>query len=132
MQLESDEFRVFLSRRKDRNYWDIARFGWNADYNDAEDFLDVFASDNPQNDAAYQSMAFNRLLDDARSEPNLLKRRHLLEQAESILLHDYALIPVYFYNARRLVSPCIGGAVITPMNHTYSQYLFWKTHQDRK
>jgi oligopeptide transport system substrate-binding protein len=121
VQLESDEFRVFLSRRKDRHYWDIARFGWNADYNDAENFLDVFARDSPQNDAVYKSTSFNRLLDDARGESNRVRRRHLLEQAESVLLHDYVVIPVYFYNARRLVSPCIGGATITPMNHTYSK-----------
>jgi oligopeptide transport system substrate-binding protein len=127
VQIESDEFRVFLSRRKDRNYWDIARFGWNADYNDAENFLDVFARDSPQNDAAYKSTTFNRLLDDARDESNLARRRQQLEQAESVLLHDYVVIPVYFYNARRLVSPCIGGATITPMNHTYSKYLFWRT-----
>ena len=132
VRLESDEFRVFLSRRKDRHYWDIARFGWNADYNDAEDFLDVFAHDSPENDAIYKNKSFNRLLDDARGESNLVRRRHLLERAESVLLHDYVVIPVYFYNARRMVSPCIGGATITPMNHTYSKYLFWRTQIDQK
>jgi len=126
VQLKSDEFRVFLSRRKDRRYWDIARFGWNADYNDPEDFLDIFTRGSPQNDASYANASFNDLVNQARNETNLVTRRKLLEQAESVLLRDYVLIPIYFYNARRMVSPCVGGATITPMNHTYSKYLYWR------
>ncbi len=126
VQLKSDEFRVFLSRRKDHRYWDIARFGWNADYDDPEDFLDIFTIDSPQNDAGYANASFNTIVNQARDETNLVTRRRLLEQAESVLLRDYVLIPVYFYNARRMVSPCVGGATITPMNHTYSKYLYWQ------
>ncbi len=128
VHLISDEFRLFLARRKDRSYWDIARFGWNADYDDAASFLDVFARNSPQNDADYQNTSYNLLLGKARHEPNVNSRRILLEHAESVLLNDYGLIPVYFYNARRMVNPCLGGATITPMNRTYSKYLYWKAN----
>jgi ABC-type oligopeptide transport system substrate-binding subunit len=43
-----------------------------------------------------------------------------------VLLNDYPIIPVYFYTARRLVKPYLGGAEITPLNHTYSKHLYWK------
>jgi oligopeptide transport system substrate-binding protein len=124
--LTSEEFRVFLAGRKDRSRWDVARLGWYADYDDPASFLEVFSRDNSQNDPGYESSEFNHLIDAARIEPNPERRIDLLERSEEVLLNDYPIIPVYFYTARRLVKPYLGGAVITPLNHTYSKHLYWK------
>ncbi len=127
VEMISDEFRVFLVRRKDHDRWDIARYGWTADYDDAASFLEVFTSGSTENDSGYTSVSYNSFLHAARLEPNILKRRDLLERAEGTLLNDYAIIPIYFYKARRLVKPYVGGATITPLNRTYSRYLYWKS-----
>jgi oligopeptide transport system substrate-binding protein len=124
--LVSDEFRVFLAGRRDRSRWDVARLGWYADYDDPASFLEVFSKNNSQNDPGYISFEFNKLIDAARIEPNPEQRMLLLHGSEEILLNDYPIIPVYFYTARRLVKPYLGGAEITPLNHTYSKHLFWK------
>lgn len=125
-ELLSDEFRVFLAGRKDRTQWDVARLAWNADYDDPASFLDVFAHGNTENDPGYESGAFNELINKARMEANWGNRIASLRESEHVLLGDYPIIPVYFYTARRLVKPYIGGARITPLNHTYSKHLFWK------
>ncbi len=124
--LVSDEFRVFLAGRKDHSRWDVARLGWYADYDDPASFLEVFSQTNSQNDPGYVSSEFNALIDNARVEPNPDKRIQYLHKSEEILLNDYPIIPVYFYTARRLVKPYLGGAAITPLNHTYSKHLYWK------
>ena len=124
--LLSDEFRVFLAGRKDRSRWDVARLGWYADYDDPASFLEVFSKNNSQNDPGYINSAFNELIDAARFEPNSDKRILLLQHSEEVMLNDYPIIPVYFYTARRLVKPYVGGATITPLNHTYSKHLYWK------
>lgn len=124
--LASEEFRVFLAGRKDRRRWDVARLGWYADYDDPASFLDVFTKDNNQNDPGYVSPEFNDLINAARVEANPEKRILLLQKSEKILLDDYPIIPVYFYTARRLVKPYLGGAEISPLNHTYSRHLYWK------
>ena len=124
--LVSDEFRVFLAGRKDRGRWDVARLGWYADYDDPASFLEVFTRNNSQNDPGYVSSEFNDLIDAARIEPNPDKRILLLRRSEQVMLNDYPIIPVYFYTARRLVKPYLGGAAITPLNHTYSKHLYWK------
>jgi oligopeptide transport system substrate-binding protein len=72
------------------------------------------------------SPEFNKLIDAARTEPKLEQRILLLQKSEEVLLNDYPIIPVYFYTARRLVKPYLGGAEITPLNHTYSKHLYWK------
>jgi oligopeptide transport system substrate-binding protein len=125
-ELASDEFRVFLAGRKDRGRWDVARLGWTADFNDPISFLEVFARSNIQNDPGYTSKAFNDSIDKAEVEPSQEKRKALLRHSEEILLNDYPIIPIYFYEARRLVKPYVGGAELTPMNRTYSRHLFWK------
>jgi oligopeptide transport system substrate-binding protein len=124
--LVSDEFRVFLEGRKDHSRWNVARLGWYADYDDPSSFLEVFSKDNVQNDPGYVSSEFNDLIDASRIEPNPDKRIQLLQKSEEVLLDDYPIIPVYFYMARRLVKPYLGGAAITPLNHTYSKHLYWK------
>lgn len=124
-ELISDEFRVFLAGRKDRSRWDVARIGWNADYDDPASFLDVFAKSEEQNDPEYDSDKFNLLIDDARVEPEPGRRLDLLRKSEEVLLGDYPIIPIYFYKARRLVKPYLGGAEISPMNHSHSKHLYW-------
>jgi oligopeptide transport system substrate-binding protein len=124
--LVSDEFRVFLAGRKDRSRWDVARLGWYADYDDPASFLEVFSKNNSQNDPDYMSDEFNKLIDSARIEPDPAVRIQLLQKSEEVLLNDYPIIPVYFYTARRLVKPYLGGAEISPLNHTYSKHLYWK------
>jgi oligopeptide transport system substrate-binding protein len=125
-ELVSDEFRVFLDGRKDRGKWDAVRLGWSADYDDAASFLEMFGRAGNQDDSGYRSANFNALLDAARGEPNPSVRRATLEEAERVLLSDYPVIPIYFYNARRLVKPYVGGASITPLNRAYSRHLYWR------
>jgi oligopeptide transport system substrate-binding protein len=125
-ELDSDEFRVFLAGRKDRTRWDVARLGWDADYDDPSSFLDVFTPGNNQNDSAYNNTAFNEAILEARADPRPDSRLMRLSSAERILLNDYPIIPIYFKKARRLVKPNVGGAQLTPMNRTYSKNLFWK------
>jgi oligopeptide transport system substrate-binding protein len=124
-ELSSDEFRVFLIGRKDRSRWDVARLGWDADYDDPASFLEVLSQGNNQNDPAYNSVLFTKLMGQARVEAQPERRLVLLRKAEQVLLNDYPIIPIYFSRRRRLVKPYVGGAKMTPMYRTYSKNLFW-------
>ncbi len=126
-KLVSDEFRVFLDSRHDHRLWDVARLGWSADYDDPANFLENFSDGNAQNDPDYRSAEFNRYLSDARETSDANERLRVLRRAEQSLLNDYPIIPIYFYQARRLVKPYLGGAHITPMNRTYTKDLYWQT-----
>ncbi len=125
-ELIADEFRVFLVGRREKDRWDVARLGWMADYADPSSFLDVFSRESGENDSGYVNTTFSELLNHAESEPEGQQRMALLRNAEQVLLDDYPIIPVYFYRARRLVKPYLGGAQLTSMNRTYSKHLFWR------
>src|SRR5262245_29631909 len=116
------EFKAYLAARADPAQWDVVRVGWTADYNDASSFLDTMTQGSPQNFGRWISADYARLLDSAASEADPAKRRATLQQAESLMLSDYPLLPVYYYVTRRLVGPRIAAPVINPMNRTYSKY----------
>ena len=116
------EFKAYLAARADPAQWDVVRVGWTADYNDASTFLDTMTVDSPQNFGRWMSSEYARLLAEAAAEADSSRRRDVLQRAESLMLSDYPLLPVYFYVTRRLVQPRIAAPVINPMNRTYSRY----------
>jgi oligopeptide transport system substrate-binding protein len=126
-ELNADEFRVFLEGRKDHSRWDVARLGWDADYDDPSSFLEIFSAGSSQNDPSYVSGTFNALLAQARMEPRPAQRASILREAEGVLLNDYPIIPIYFSRGRRLVKAYIGGAHMTPMRRTYTKNLYWQS-----
>lgn len=122
VELIQMEFKAYLAARADPAQWDVVRVGWTADYNDASTFLDTMTRDSPQNFGRWSDSRYAELVGGAALETDPAKRRALLQQAESRMLRQYPLMPVYFYVTRRLVQPRIEAPVINPMNRTYSRY----------
>jgi oligopeptide transport system substrate-binding protein len=123
-ELNDEEYRVFLDSRKDASLWDIARLSWVADYNDAGNFLDIFRTGSPNNDAGYSNKQFDSLLDDAAATADPSYRKLLLERAEDLMLSEYPVMPIYFYSSKRLIKPYVKGARTNPLNRLYSKHLF--------
>jgi oligopeptide transport system substrate-binding protein len=127
-ELMDEEYRVFLNSRRDTTRWEVARLGWTADYNDAGNFLDTLRSGSPNNDAHYERQEFNELLDRAASTVDPSDRRHLLQDAEKMMLSDYPILPIYFFSSKRLIKPNIKGAKVNPLNRLYSKHLVIEHH----
>jgi oligopeptide transport system substrate-binding protein len=106
----------------------VARLGWTADYNDAGNFLDTLRSGSPNNDARYERQEFNELLDRAASTVDQSGRRHLLQDAEKMMLSDYPILPIYFFSSKRLIKPYLKGAKVNPLNRLYSKHLGIEGH----
>jgi oligopeptide transport system substrate-binding protein len=122
VKLMQMEFKAYLSARADPAQWDVVRVGWTADYNDASTFLDTMTVDSPQNFGRWSDARYAALLNEAALETDAGKRKAKLHEAESVMLQQYPLLPVYFYVTRRLVQPRIEAPPINPMNRTYSRY----------
>jgi oligopeptide transport system substrate-binding protein len=121
-ELVQMEFKAYLAARADPAQWDVVRVGWTADYNDASTFLDTMTRDSPQNFGRWTNARYAALIKAAAAEADPARRRETLQEAESLMLADYPLLPVYFYVSRRLVQPRIAAPDINPMNRTYSRY----------
>ena len=125
-EIVDEEYRVFLMSRRDTSKWEVARLGWTADYNDAANFLDTLRSESSNNDARYQRAEYDHMLDRAAASSDQTDRRHLLEDAEKMMLSDYPILPIYFFSSKRLVKPYVKGITSNPLNRLYSKQLFFE------
>src|SRR5258708_3865505 len=99
---------IFYNRVQTGDF-DIANPGWIGDYNDASNFLDLLRTGNANNYGHYHSEPYEKLLDEASIELDLIKRGQLLAQAEAIALKDNAWIPISFSVSGGLVRPYVTG-----------------------
>lgn len=121
--LEKREWKYFLDTRDQRSEWDVMRFAWFGDYNAATTFLDIFESGNPQNLARYANRNYDEQLVEASSVSDVQHSAALLEAAETTLLEDYPVIPLYFFVNKHLVKPHVSGFENSVMDRHPSRYL---------
>jgi oligopeptide transport system substrate-binding protein len=121
--LINEEFQVLLANMRDREVTQVFRSSWIGDYNDAHTFLSVMQSGNPANMPGYENELYDALMLKAAIQVDLDKRRAYLEEAERVLLADHAVIPIYFFVSKHLVSPEVVGWGDNVLNYHYSQHL---------
>ncbi len=92
-----------------RGVLDVARAGWLADYNDADNFLNLLKSTVEHNYGRYNNPEYDALVDKANATVDTAERAELLHQAEKLALDESAAIPIYYYLARNVVSPRVKG-----------------------
>lgn len=108
-ELFNAEVKVHYNDIQEGNF-QVARAGWIADYNDAQNFLYLMdSSTGPLNYAGYASPAFDRLMAEASATADLAARADLLRQAEAIAMEDMPNIPIYYYVSKNLVARHVTG-----------------------
>ena len=123
VQLRKMEWQLFLDTRDNRSEWQVMRFAWIGDYDDATTFTNIFRSNDPQNLPAYANREFDRLLAEADQQSDSQVRSQLLSQAESVLLQDYPVAPLYFFVSKHMVRPQISGFEHNPLDRHPSRFL---------
>jgi oligopeptide transport system substrate-binding protein len=102
----------------------VADAAWIADFNDAMTFLGLQQSaTGQQNYGDYNNPRYDALLAAADNEVDIAKRAEDMRQAESIMLRDAPLAPVFFYVNKNLVNPRITGWVDNIIDHHRTRYL---------
>ncbi len=103
------ESKTFAEDRKHRRFM-IARAGWYGDYADPTTFLDLFATDNGNNDAGHSDPAFDDLLSRAARTIDAAKRMDLLARAESRILNDTVpALPLFRHTQLLAIKPHVHG-----------------------
>ncbi len=112
-QVEWATFLEDLNRKKFQAYTS----GWEADYPDPQDFLDIlFHSDSSINHGNYSNPAVDAILEEARIEQDPARRIELYQQAEQMIVDDAAWLPRWYTGEQYvLIKPHVKGYVLTPM-----------------
>ena len=86
--------------------FEMARYAWCADYNEASTFLDLFASYSGHNNGKFLNADYDALMKEAKTmadpNPNYTK-------AEEILAAEMPIIPIYHYAKVDMIKPDIKG-----------------------
>ncbi len=94
----------------EQNDFDVARAGWIADYNDAQNFLYLLETrTGRQNYGRWSNPEFDGLMEQASTTTDMDKRAELLRQAEAIAMAEQPIIPIYYYVSKNLVSAKVAG-----------------------
>ena len=113
---------VFYKQIQEHDF-EIAVPGWQADFDDASNFLDLFRTGGGNNWGAYANPAFDRALDAASEETSLEARGQKLAAAEAILLKDQAFMPLFFWVNGNLVRPYVKGFKANAMDAHRSRWI---------
>ena len=125
--LINEEFQVLLANMKAREVTQVFRSSWSADYNDAYAYLYIFHSEDPINLVGYADSEYDAMLERASSQTDMQLRRYYLEEAERALLSNHAIMPIYFYVSKHLVSRRVEGWQDNALDYHYSQHLSLNT-----
>lgn len=102
----------------------ISDAGWQADVNDAHNFLYLLDSrTGAMNYGQYENPAYDAIIDQANTEQDMARRGELLRQAEAMMLADTAVIPVLVRVTQDIVSPNITGYEDNPEDIHRTRYM---------
>ena len=105
--LTSEDFNAMLADGRAGNY-DIMRFGQQGNVADAEsEFMVLFRCGTPDNRGGYCNPAFDKLLDEAQPLRDRRARNAKIREAESVMINDAPVIPLYVYTLKLLVKPYV-------------------------
>jgi oligopeptide transport system substrate-binding protein len=108
VELEAMEFKVLIKKRHDGQF-EMARDGWNADYNDATTFVALVKCDSDQNHSRHCNKEAEQLIQKGLKENDQAKRKAALNEAIRLIMNDYPIIPLLQYSLPRLVKSYVGG-----------------------
>ena len=113
------EMASLFAKRRALDY-SVMRAEWVADFDDPKSFLDVFRGASSNNHTGWNSLAYDAALHAADRTTDPAARHELLKQAETVLLDELPIIPIYHFTTVRLVHPAVRGWHPLPLDrHPY-------------
>lgn len=106
--LRNEEWKTYI-KSMDMHDFQICRAGWVGDYVDADTFLGLLYSKNPGNHGQYNNPKYDELFKKAAQELNPATRAQYLQSAETIIMQEFPVIPLYTEVKNFLLHPKVKG-----------------------
>ncbi len=102
------EWKTYVKNLKAREF-SLIRTGWVVDFPDPISFIEVFVTGGSRNFTSWGNKQYDQLVADSRLQTNATKRLNMLHKAESILMEELPIIPIYHYTSSFLLSDKVSG-----------------------
>ena len=122
--LSNQEWKVYLDSVSTMNF-DIARRGWIGDYVDPNNFLDLYLADGGNNNTGYADPAYDEIIRNKAPKAKSQEERFAaFFEAETMLMEQTPIIPIYTYTRRRLIHPSVCGLPTNLMDSLNLRYVW--------
>lgn len=119
VELNNMEQATLFAKRRALDYV-VMRAEWAADFADPKSFLDVFRGGSSNNHTGWANLAYDAHLLEADRSAAPAQRARAMQQAETILLEEMPIIPLYYFTTVRLIHPSVHGWYPLPLDrHPY-------------
>ena len=124
IKLTKEKFEVTLLYLNQKRY-QIALVGWESDYYDPINMLDIMASYGKVNHSGFSNAKYDELVTEAKTiYTNNNLRMENMKQAEAILLDAMPIIPLYYMGNSFMVSSNLKGLVLNPFGMHRFNYCY--------
>jgi oligopeptide transport system substrate-binding protein len=112
----NQDWQVYLESQRKLHY-SVCRAGWIGDYPDPLTFLGIWRTGDGNNNTGFSSAAYDALLDRSIREPDPAQRLRILEEAETLLMEEQPILPLYWQNHTYLMRQEVKGHGSSVMEH---------------
>ncbi len=119
IELHNQEWKAYLSTREAGEF-DILRAAWFGDYDDPNTFLSLGETNNGNNHTNWSNAEYDALIKQAAVTLDPEARKAIFQKAETLLIDEMPVIPIYFYVTSRLIDDSVQGWYPSILdNHPY-------------
>ncbi len=117
IEIQQVEWATYLQDLNRKRLQAFGGLGWEADYPDPQDFIDVlFYSTSAGNHSAYVDSLVDGNVLGARTEQDVAKRVQLYNEAEQKIINDAPWLPMWFdTDSKALIKPWVKNYKFTPI-----------------
>jgi oligopeptide transport system substrate-binding protein len=121
--ISNQEWKVYLDSLSQMNFT-MARRGWIGDYVDPNNFLDLFLTGGGNNLTGYSDPRYDEIISTLAPQAKSKEQRFaLFYEAETMLMQQMPIIPIYTYTSKHLKHSSVKGLPSNLMNSISFKYV---------
>ena len=122
--LANQEWKVYLDSVSQMHF-DIARRGWIGDYVDPNNFLDMFLTGGGNNNTGFSDPRYDEMITKLAPAARTREERYaIFYQAETLLMEQMPIIPIYTYSNKHLIHPSVRDLPTNLMDSLNLKYVW--------
>ncbi|MDZ4290211.1 MAG: peptide ABC transporter substrate-binding protein, partial [Prosthecobacter sp.] len=120
----NQDWGVYLANQRKLDY-QVCRAGWVGDFLDPYTFLSIWQTADGNNNSGWSNARYDALMQASLREPDTAKRMAILTEAETLLLDELPMLPIYWYVRNFLARPEVKGLRSSLLEHHCYKAIFF-------
>ena len=122
--IANQEWKVYLDSVSEMHF-QIARRGWIGDYVDPNNFLDMYLSGGGNNNTGFADERYDDMIQGQAPQAKTKEERFaIFHKAETLLMQQMPIIPIYTYTSKHLIHHSVKGMPSNLMDSMNLKYVW--------